>query len=228
MEENSLLDKSILIGFCFPIDIHHDKCREYLSDTTRELYATDNVNSVYERRRQEFVQRHRRGVRSHVRELTSSDLSGTMTNQDIEYIFGEILRSDSDAYRYLKDYYTNYLDSPSELSLYEMKEEISQIIRGYESLTQERKERWDSLVLHWECQRSHPRLDDALSELKEADEEDFEITVEAHDLATETIGTTKFVTSNPAEFARDRYGQLILEQTDIWDIDIVAVTKSAT
>jgi len=228
MEENSFLDKSILVGFCFPIDTHHEKCRSHLSETERVLYATKNVDGIYDRRKTEFARRHRRAVKSHVRDLTASDLSGMIGKEEIDEIRLNILSSDSDAYRYLKDYYKKYLESQSEMTLHEMKKELSEIVREYETIISDRKGEWDEMVKMWECERSHPRLDDALSELKENEEEDFDITVEAHDLAAATRGTTQLVTSNPSDFALDQYGRKILEETEIWKINIVAVTKSAS
>jgi len=228
MEENSFLDKSILVGFCFPIDTHHEKCRAHLDETDRVLYATENVDGIYDRRKAEFVRRHRRAVKAHVRELTASSLSGKIGEEEVDHIRLNLLSAESDAYRYLKEYYTKYLESGSTLTLHEMKKELSEIVRGYESVISGRKEEWDDMVNGWACERQHPRLDEALSELKENEEEDFEITVEAHDLAAATRGTTQLVTANPADFALNRYGRKILEETDIWKIDIVAVTKSAS
>lgn len=220
MSNNVFLDKGLLLGYCFTVDKHHEKCKAYLSSQDGEFYITEDIDGVFAAKRSKFVREHREAILDHVKELTKSNYSGRIGPMEIQEIQEQLISTQNEAWRYLRDYY----DGLSVSSVYEVKEELRGLAREMETLVDERKNDFDEMVTLWTREDDYSRLHDDLSALKSEDNEDFWVCVDAHDLAHRTEETTVLATNNPSDFGPQSHGETILASTALDDIDIVAVT----
>jgi hypothetical protein len=106
----------------------------------------------------------------------------------------------------LEDFY----DGKAGRSVYEVTDELREVIREIEQRAEARKETLYSIFQGWLRISSHGSVQDELTQLRAQDEEDFWIVIDAHDFATNMRGETELATTNPAEFADDQIKEEIL------------------
>ncbi|CQH64113.1 uncharacterized protein HHUB_4281 (plasmid) [Halobacterium hubeiense] len=220
MSDNAFLDKGIVLGFCFPVDLHHQKCRTYLNGG-KDFYLTEHIDSIYEAKRKEKIKQHRSAVLKHARYIDQNYDSeiGPMELRDVRR---HLDRKDSGAAEYLKAYY----EGKQFANARDVVEELRDFARGMESHVSDRKKEFDRLVVQWNREEDYPDLHDALKDIREDKEEDYWVCVDAHDLAKRTSGSTELATTDIDDLANDGRESLIVNETEIDSVSGVAITGS--
>ncbi len=221
MVDNAFLDKGIILGYCFYTDVHHVRCENYIGSTDAELYATKQVEDIFQKAKDNIIRKHRRAVLDFTRWMTR-EYDGTVTSEDVEEIQNHIDRDENPAWRYLLDYF----EDRSGEEVYPLTKNLRQIVRDLEQLAEERNEELQPKILGWIRLASYPELEDDLGTLFRKDKEDYWIAVDAHDLGLNTEGTTELATNNPSDFDDDAVREEILTHTAIDEITLVFVSRS--
>lgn len=221
MADSAFLDKGIVLGYCFYTDTHHERCSAYMNSTDAELYATKQVEDIFQKAKDNIIKKHRRAITDFIR-WVKQEYSGTLTSEDIAEIQSYIDRGENPAWRYLLDYF----DDKSGNEVYPVTQNLRQIARDLEQLAEERNEELQSMVLGWIRLASYPELKDDLSSLYKKDDEDYWIAVDAHDLGLNMDGTTELATNNPSDFGDEAVREEILTHTAIDEINLVFVSRS--
>lgn len=221
MADSAFLDKGIILGYCFHTDTHHVRCREYIESTDAELYATKQVEDIFQKAKHYIIKTHRRAITDFIR-WVKREYSGTLTSENIAEIQGHIDSGENPAWRYLLDYF----EDKSGEEVYPVSKNLRQIARDLEQLAEERNEELQPKILGWIRFLRYPELKDDLSSLFEKDEEDYWIAVDAHDLGLNVEGTTELATNNPSDFDDDIVREEILTHTAIDEINLVFVSRS--
>jgi len=221
MADNAFLDKGIILGYCFYTDTHHVRCRDYIDSTGTELYATKQVEDIFQKAKDHIIKKHRRAITDFIR-WVKQEYTGNLCSEDIAEIQSQIDRRKNPAWRYLLDYFQD----KSGKDVYLVTKNLRQIARDIEQMAEERNEELQPEVLGWVRFESYPDLKDNLSSLFQKDEEDFSIAVDAHDLGVQLDGTTELATNNPSDFDDDRVREEILTHTAIDEINLVFVSRS--
>lgn len=221
MADSAFLDKGIILGYCFYTDTHHVRCSDYIESSDAELYATKQVEDIFQKAKEHIIKKHRRAITEFIQWL-NREYSGTLTSDDIAEIQDHIDRRANPAWRYLLDYF----EDKSGREVYPVTKKLRQIIRDIEQLAEERNEKLQPKVLGWIRFEGYPELEDHLSSLFEKDEEDYWIAVDAHDLGLHVDGTTELATNNPSDFDDDAVREEILTHTAIDEINLVFVSRS--
>lgn len=221
MVDCAFLDKGIVLGYCFYTDTHHVRCRNYIETTDAELYATKQVEDIFQKAKDHIIKKHRRAITDFIRRV-KREYSGPLTSDDIAEIQGNIDRGENPAWRYLIDYF----EDKSGTGVYPITKNLRQIARDLEQLAEERNEELQPKVLGWIRFDTYPELKDDLGSLFGKDEEDYWIAVDAHDLGLHVDGTTELATNNPSDFDDDAVREEILTHTAIDEINLVFVSRS--
>lgn len=221
MADNAFLDKGVLLGYCFYTDTHHIRCREYIEATDADLYATKQVQDIFDKAKDRIIQDHRRAITDFIR-WVKQEYSGTLSEPDITEIQEAIDRGENPAWRYLLDYF----EGKSRKELYPVLKDLRQVTRDIEQLAEERNAAIQSKIFGWIRLTDYPELEDDLRALYERDEEDYWIAVDAHDVGLIIDGTTELATNNPSDFDDDAVREAILEHTAIDEITLVFVARS--
>lgn len=219
----SFLDKGILLGYCFTVDIHHRKCANYLDDDELEFFITEDIEEAFERNISRIVEDHRGEILDHVRQLKQSDFSGELGPMELKSIRTQQISKGRfpNGWRYLQDFY----NQKNLISVGELEFELREMARQIESKAKSRKNRFDGLITMWERETGYPEVESALEELRDDDAEDFWVCVDAHDLGARTDDETELATTNPRDFIRSGRRELIIENTEIDDVVEVAVVS---
>ncbi|WP_311171770.1 hypothetical protein [Halobellus ordinarius] len=221
MADSAFLDKGIILGYCFYTDTHYVKCKDYIESTDAELYATKQVEDIFQRKKDNIIKKHRRAITDFIR-WVKQEYSGNLNSEDIAEIQKNINREENPVWRYLLDYF----EDKSGKEVYPVTKNLRQIARDLEQLAEERNEELQPKVLGWIRLASYPELKDNLSSIFEKDEEDYWIAVDAHDLGCNVDGTTELATNNPSDFDDDAVRDEILTHTAIDEINLVFVSRS--
>ena len=220
MADNAFLDKGIVLGFCFFTDPHHRECRKYLFSGETEYFATEQVENIFRNAKEAIIKKHRSGVLQNIKQV-KLDYEGELTESDVEEIRSDIDRRENSAWRYLEDFYQDKAGR----EVYEVTEELREIIREMEQRSEERKEKLYSTFQGWLRFSSHESVQANLTRLRAQDEEDFWIVIDAHDVASSVAGKTELATTNPAEFADESIQEEVLGATAIDSIQLVFVSR---
>lgn len=221
MPDSAFLDKGIILGYCFYTDTHHVRCKDYIESTEAELFATKQVEDIFQKAKDHIINSHRRAIAEFIR-WVKQQFSGTLVSDDIAEIQSNIDREENPAWRYLLDYF----EDKSEEEVYPVTKDLRQIARDLEQLAEERNEELQPEILGWIRLASYPKLKDDLSSLFERDEEDYWIAVDAHDLGLNVDGTTELATNNPSDFDENVVREEILTHTAIDEINLVFISRS--
>lgn len=223
MVENAFLDKGVLLGYCFFADPHHTVCREYLESNCRDYYTTKQIENIFSEKKAEIVRNHRSSILENIRTV-KSNYDGSLSESDVEDIQNGVDRTDNDAWRYLVDFY----DDAAGTSVYEVTEELRTVARDVETRAADRKEELYRRFQSWIRIASHEQVQEKLDSLRERDEEDFWVCIDAHDVAANVEGATELATNNPSDFAHEEIRSSILEHTAIDSIRLVFVSREYT
>lgn len=221
MADTAFLDKGIILGWCFYTDTHHVRCRDYIESTDAELYATKQVEDIFQKAKNHIIKKHRRAITDFIR-WVKREHSGILTSEDIAEIQSNINRSENPAWRYLLDYF----EDKSGNEVYPVSKNLRQIARDLEQLAEERNEELQPQILGWIRLAPYSELKNDLSSLYGKDEEDYWIAVDAHDLGLNVDGTTELATNNPSDFDDDMVREEILAHTAIDEINLVFISRS--
>lgn len=219
MVDNAFLDKGLVLGFCFPVDLHHRKCRQYLEDGAVEFYLTNHIESIYGAKRREKIKEHRSAVLKHIRYI-DSNFESEMGPMDLQNVRRRLNRRSSDASEYLRDYYEGkQFANPQDVV-----EELREFARGMQSHVSDRKDEFDELVETWTRENDYPSLEDSLRSIREDKEEDYWVCVDAHDLGERTPGETELATTDIDDLANEERKELIIGNTSIDSVQALAFT----
>ena len=221
MADNAFLDKGVVIGYCFYTDVHHDECQDYIDSTSAELYATRQVDEIYEKAKDHIIKKHRRAIVGFVRGV-KQEYSGLLTGDDVDEIQAGIDRNENPAWRYLLDFF----DDKQGHEVHPVTKNLRQVARDLEQLAEEQHEELQPEILGWIRFGNYPELQEELSSLYDKDEEDYWIAVDAHDVGIHLDGTTEFATNNPSDFDDETVREEILAHTAIDEIELVFVSGS--
>lgn len=220
MVDNAFLDKGLVLGFCFPVDLHHRKCRQYLEDGAIEFYLTEHIESIYGAKRREKIKEHRSAVLKHVRYI-DSNFESEMGPMDLQNVRHRLNRRSNDASKYLKYYYEGkQFSNPQDIV-----EELREFARGMQSHVSNRKDEFDKLVETWTREEDYPVLEDSLRSIRDDKEEDYWVCVDAHDLGERTPGETELATTDIDDLANEDRKRLIIENTSIDSVQALAFTE---
>lgn len=220
LPDNSFLDKGILLGYCFLLDPHHEVCRKYIHSGPEDYYTTQQIEEIVRKKKEQLIKSHRAEILDHVREIRRN-YSGTLDQQDIEEIRSNIDEYSMDSWRYLRDFY----DKLPSRNVYELTEKLRSIAAEIEKLADRRKSRLFEMLNQWIVVGTYEGVREELEPLRQRDEEDFWVILDAHDMASALEGTSHFATTNPADFDRDEIREAILKATDLDDIEIISVRR---
>lgn len=188
------------------------------------FYITEYIEESYSEKKETIIKEHRNAILDHIARLKQSEeFSGNLNPDEIEEIRRWMITTDNEAWRYLRDYYEDL----SHTSVHEIEDDLRGLARELDKFTRRRKGRFDSQVERWTRDTEYPGLAETLSELRESEEEDYWVCIDAHDLACRTSGTTELATNNPADFGDQAYGQTIKQHTNIDTIEIVVADAVA-
>lgn len=221
MTENAVLDKGVILGYCFFSDPHHERCSEYVEIEETDYFTTKEIEEIFEAKKNEFITKHRRSILNHIRKVTS-EYSGELSDNDIEDIQAGIDGEENDAWRYLLDFYQGRIGQ----NVYEVTNELRNLAGDIEQRAEERREVLYPHLMGWIRIDSHNVVQERLEPLRERDEEDFWICIDAHDIAANIDGETELATTNPSDFGVDEIEELILEHTELDNIEFVFVSSS--
>jgi hypothetical protein len=221
MADSAFLDKGIILGYCFYTDAHHVRCKDYIESTDAELYATKQVEDIFQKAKEHIVRKHRRAITDFVRWM-KGEFTGNIKSDDISKIQDHINCGENPACRYLLDYFEGVAGE----EVHSVSKDLRQIARDIEQLSEKRNEKLQPKILGWIRLSSYPELKHDLSSLFEKDEEDYWIAVDAHDLAINVDGTTELATNNPSDFDDQAVREEILTHTAIDEITLVFVSQS--
>lgn len=216
MTDNAFLDKGIVLGFCFPVDLHHRECKTYLQSGSMEYYLTGHVESIYGAKRREKIKAHRNAVLKHAR-YVDRNYNSEMGPMDLRDVRRHLDRGGNEARAYLKAYY----DGKQFANPADVVKDLREFARGMQSHVSERKEKFDELVEPWTRKEEYPDLEDYLASIRADKEEDFWICVDAHDLAARTQGETELATTDVDDLANENRRELIVENTAIDSVEAV-------
>lgn len=220
MAENAFLDKGIILGYCFYLDPHHKRCREYIHTGETDYYATDQITDIYDKKRAKLVREHQIAILNHIQRV-KGNYSGSLTSSDIEEIQASVDPGENPAWRFLRDYYNGKAGH----SVYEVTEGLRDIQQEIEQLATKRKDTLFPMLHGWLRFDQHEDVQEALAELKADDEEDFWVCIDAHDVAVHLDGSTELATTNPTDFAEIGHKDTILAHTALDEIQIVAAKR---
>lgn len=221
MTDNAFLDKGLVLGFCFPVDLHHRKCRQYLQNGTMEFYLTDQIESIYGAKRYEKIKEHRNAVLKHARYI-DQNYDSEMGPMDLRDVRRHLNSESNNAYKYLIDYYEGkQFANPRDVV-----KDLREFGRGMESHVSNRKDEFDELVKLRPREDDYPNLENDLRSIREDKEEDYWVCVDAHDLGERTPGKTELATTDIDDLANEDRKELIIEKTSIDSVEAVAFTSS--
>ncbi|QLH76668.1 hypothetical protein HZS55_04835 [Halosimplex rubrum] len=221
MTDNAFLDKGLVLGFCFPVDLHHRLCRQYLEDEAREFYLTEDIESIYAAKKREKIQAHRTAVLKHVRYI-EQNYDSEMGPMDLQEVRRRLDRRSNDAWKYLKHYYEGkQFANPRDVV-----DDLREFARGMESHVSSRKDEFDELVEIWTREEDYPDLEESLRSIREDKEEDYWVCVDAHDLGERTSDETELATTDLDDLANGNRQKLIIENTSVDSVEAVAFTGS--
>lgn len=223
MSDNSFLDKGIILGYCFFTDPHYKRCREYIHSGDTDYFVTEQVEDIYPNAKKHMVRKHQKAILHHIRDIKGS-YSGSLTESKIQNITESIDKYNNPSWRFLQDYY----DGKEDETVYSVTEGLRDLQQEIEQIADKRKSELLPMLQGWIRFAQHEDVQENLSGLKAADEEDFWICIDAHDLASSIDGETELATPNPADFGKSGYRDEILEHTAIDSIRIVAVSRDRT
>jgi len=220
MPVKSFLDKGVVLGFCFPVDLHHRNCKEYLLNENTEFYLTEEIESIYEAKRQQMVEEHREAIFDHAR-YVRKNFDSEMGPMELNNLRGRLSRRSNEASEYLMDYYNGkQFAYPRNVA-----SDLRDFARGMESHVSERKEEFDELVEIWEREDEYPELENCLGDIRLDKEEDYWVCVDAHDLGVKTSGETELATVDVDDLASEEREELITRETSIDAVRSLAVTS---
>lgn len=224
MSRHAFLDKSVLIGYCFCVDIHHENCKEYISKSNFEYYVTDEVAEVFARNKSRMVSNHRKEILKHVRRLENSGYSGGIGPMDLKSLRQNMITPDEypNSWRYLRDYYRE----KNFISVGEIQEELRELAREIEARADSKHEQFISEINLWEREQDYPEVQKGLKEIKQDKEEDFWICIDAHSLAANKSGYTELGTTDEDDLGNANRQKLITDVTALDEVENVAVTLS--
>lgn len=215
----AFLDTGVVIGYCLLLDDHHRNCREYLEEHPEaELFVSETVESEYDHAKQKVSRRLANGVRKHVRAVKRDGCDDELGPMELDRLQGRILDRDNDAYQFLYDFYDEGIGNFVQKSA--LCERLRGMAREIESFPLERKQELDSEVTVWECDSTYDGVETLLSMIPGNDRR---ICIEAHDLASFRESRTSFTTVNPRDFIEDEREEIILDATEIDEIENLAV-----
>ncbi len=218
MPENAFLDTGVVLAFCFQTDMHHVRCRNYLTDNGYDYFISDAVEEEYRAKEAVLVNRYSDAIFDHISRLKRSDYEGQLDSMDLSQIQRNFIDQSNPAYRFLTRYYANEL--PNFILVTELEDRLRSLAREIEELALFRKDEFDELVYHWERQGEYPDLEASLSAIHTSDRG---MCVDAHDLAAHKTAGTELATTNPRDFVDEGHRDLILQHTALEDVVSLAV-----
>lgn len=220
MEEHAFLDTGVVLGFCFTVDTHHLKCKDYLQENGKQCYVTADVEEAYKRKKPYLTERYSKAILDHADHIkNSSAFEGQLDSLDIRDIREDLLSPRNDSYQFLYWFYKR--KAPNYIQVTELCNQLREIARDIEGNALRRKETLDKLLERWCREEEYNLVADALSAIHE---EDRDICLDAHDLACEQTGTVELATTDPKDFVKNGHKQLILEHTEIDDVISLAIS----
>ncbi len=215
----SFLDTGVVIGYCILLDDHHRNCREYLEENTEaKLFISDTVESEYQNAKQKVSRRLANAVREHVRDIKRADCDDNLGPMELDRLQNRVLSRTNDAHQFLYDFYGEGVGNFIQKD--ELCDRLRTLAREIESFPLEQKQKLDSRLTLWECENSHDGIEASLSMVPI---DDRRICIEAHDLACCNDIHTEFATVNPRDFINGGTEEMILEVTEIDEIENLAV-----
>jgi len=160
MAANAFLDKGIILGYCFYTDAHHEKCKEYVDSGDADLYATKQVEDIFQNAKDHIIKTHRRAITDFIRWI-KQHYSGALSSTDVVEIQDKIDRENNPAWRYLLDYF----EDKSGENAYSVSKNLRQIARDLEQLAEERNNELQPKILGWIRLASYPELKNDLKSL---------------------------------------------------------------
>lgn len=220
MVQHSFLDKGVLLGYCFLVDVQYSKCRQYMHSGSSDYYATPQIEDAFRKQKENFIKTHRKEILDHVRMLISN-YEGELSENEIEEIREGIDKYETDSWRYLLDFYKQQ----SETDVHQISNKLRRLAREIEQIADTRKRIVSDMLFDWIVTATYPNIRKGLEPLHQKDEEDFWVILDAHDLATNVKGQTEFATTNPSDFGDEQVSEAIINQTDIDQIKIISVRR---
>lgn len=220
MADNAVLDKGVILGFCFLSDPHHERCTDYINSGNTDYFTTEGIEQIFDKKKEDIISRHKEAILGHAKEITTR-YHGELTRADIVEIQEGINRENNDAWRYLLDFYKENEGR----TVYEITKNLRNIARDLEQRAEARKNTLYPRLNGWIRFDQHLDIQDVLKPLRIKDEEDFWICIDAHDIAVNIDGKTELATTNPSDFGIDEIQELILEETAVDEIVYVFVSR---
>lgn len=217
MVRSAFLDAGVMFGFCFITDDHHIPCRDYLDGSKKDHYIGGWRDEVFDRKKDNLVNKYSDGVLDHVANLTRSDYEGRLDLLDIKEIKSEFINRSNEAHQFLWSYYN---DIDDEIILIDLQDRLRDLAHDIEASSLQRKEEFEELVDIWRRREDYP---DVESDLAKIPTEDRNVCIDGHDLALHKEGHTEMATTDRMHFKHDGNEELILNCTEIDELVFLAI-----
>ena len=214
----SFLDTGVALGYCFTLDSHFTKCRNYIEKMEKAaLYYGEYVESEYHGRKEGLNKELSQEVLEHRSQVMRSGFEGELDPMDLKKIHDEYLNRSWSAYNSLEHWYRKSL--PNFIQKDELVSRLGNMAAQIEANAIQRKGELDGKSEKWSCDEAH---DSVRAELEDLPPDDLEVCIEAHDLADTISVDTELATVNPTDFVDNGRRELILTETALADVISVA------
>lgn len=210
MAEASLLDTSVVLGFCFRDDTHHFRAKSYIEEKSASFYISDHVKDEYIHRRPSLADEISEDILEHIFRLKKSEYEGQLDSMDTSKIRQNYISGNNQARATLEDFYQNGV--PNFIQFDDLIDRLRDLARDIE---QNALSNYDWLMdksTIWEREKDYPDIEENLNEIPG---DDRRICIDAHDVAETTEQETELATANPKDFTRGGNRELILNHTRI-------------
>lgn len=225
MGRTALLDKGVLLGFCFTVEHHHPKCREYLSAGDRTYYLTKDIEAVYHENRERILGNHAESIRKHVAFLRGMGYDTELTESDLEELRSWVVDENLESRRYLSDRYSQF---PDGITVGEVVSILEDLEWDIEQAVIDKKSTFDEKILGWVRYDSYDGEEDGediQADLPSVSGEDLEVCLDGHDVARFTDRETELATTDIDDIYDNR--DEIEEATEIDAVIDVAVQEES-
>lgn len=209
---SAFLDNGVVLAYCVVVHRFHPECDEYIEGSDSDLYITQEINSIYENKKDEIIQDLSTSVLEHQADIKRGEFPEQFGPVDIRDA-KRMIHSNNSARRFLLNWYEEEVGQF--ITKYELTEKLRNLAGDIEQRAMDRKSDFDDHVEIWErdSNEDYPEVQADLRELREDKEEDMWVCIDAHDLAKNVDGQTILATTDLNDFIREGRREMILNAT---------------
>lgn len=227
-----ILDTGVLIGIIVEQDQHHQDCIDYVDDSDSDAYTTPVVRDEFQKKIRDIQRKLTQQILKHRRNVLKHTQEGQLDRTDLVKIKENVLNTDSEAHRFLYDFYDVVADRVIERGPIERRELANKLSNMSTEVGCDGAREYggfDSLVSCLEIAvDSYPTVE---SQLLICEGDDPDVCIEAHHVAETVSEDTELGTTNPRHFTRkhdnepESRKENILHATSLVGIEDLSMSK---